>query len=76
MRLAVLFCAVGLTAFGLNACRSTSVFTPKSAYPPDPWVKGYSDPDDCIGGEKLAAVTFDLPDYPKGSFRSAAEGPI
>ena len=74
MRLAVLFCAVGLTAFGLNACRSTSVFTPKSAYPPDPWVKGYSDPDDCIGGEKLAAVIFDLPDYPKGSFRSGQQG--
>lgn len=61
-------------AMGLSACGSTTVFTPKSAYPPDPWVKGYSDPDDCIGGEALAAVTFDMPSYPKGAFRSGQQG--
>jgi len=37
-------------------------------------VKGYSDPDDCIGGEQLAAVKFDLPDYPKGAFRRGQQG--
>ena len=58
----------------LSACSSTTVFTPKSAYPPDPWVKGYSAPDDCLGGEKLAAVKFDLPAYPKGAFRSGQQG--
>ena len=61
-------------ALGLNACGSTTVFTPKSAYPPDPWVKGYSDPDDCIGGEALAAVNFDLPSYPKSAFRNGQQG--
>ncbi len=61
-------------ALGLCACGSTSVFTPKSAYPPDPWVKGYSDPDDCIGGEALAAVDFEMPKYPKGAFRNGRQG--
>lgn len=61
-------------AAGLSACGSTSVFTPRSAYPPDPWVKGYSDPDDCIGGEALAAVKFDMPDYPKSAFRNGQQG--
>jgi TonB family protein len=61
-------------AAGLTACGSTSVFTPKSAYPPDPWVKGYSDPDDCIGGEALAAVKFDMPSYPKSAFRNGQQG--
>lgn len=61
-------------AAGLSACGSTSVFTPRSAYPPDPWVKGYSDPDDCIGGEALAAVKFDMPAYPTGAFRGGQQG--
>ena len=61
-------------AAGLSACGSTSVFTPRSAYPPDPWVKGYSDPDDCIGGEALAALKFDMPAYPKGAFRNGQQG--
>ena len=59
---------------GLSACGSTTVFTPRSAYPPDPWVKGYSDPDDCIGGEDLAAVKFEMPDYPKSAFRKGLQG--
>lgn len=73
MRVYWLSLGLGL-AMGLSACGSTTVFTPKSAYPPDPWVKGYSDPDDCIGGEALAAVRFDMPDYPKGAFRNGQQG--
>ena len=61
-------------SFLLTACGSTTKFTPRSAYPPDPWVKGYSDPDDCIGGEQLAAVEFELPAYPKGPFRNGLQG--
>ena len=61
-------------AAGLSACGSSSVFTPRSAYPPDPWVKGYSDPDDCIGGEALAAVKFDMPVYPTSAFRGGRQG--
>jgi len=61
-------------AAGLSACGSTTVFTPRSAYPPDPWVKGYSDPDDCIGGEELAAVRIDMPSYPKSAFRNGRQG--
>lgn len=63
-----------LLAAALTGCSSSGVFEPKSAYPPDPWVKGYSDPDDCIGGERLAAVNFELPDYPGGAFRSGQQG--
>ena len=60
--------------FSLAACQSTDVFNPKSHYPPDPWVKGYSNPDDCLGGEKLAGLKFDLPEYPKAAFRSGRQG--
>ena len=60
--------------FALTACGSSTVFTPRSAYPPDPWVKGYSNPDDCIGGEALAAVKFDMPSYPKAAFRNGLQG--
>jgi len=66
--------ALFLAALCLSACGSTTTFTPKSAYPPDPWVKGYSDPDDCIGGEQLAALKFDLPAYPKSAFRGGQQG--
>jgi TonB family protein len=37
-------------------------------------VKGYSDPDDCIGGEQLAAVSIVLPAYPKSAFRNGRQG--
>ena len=60
---------------GLTACGSTTVFTPRSAYPPDPWVKGYSDPDDCIGGEDLAAVKFEMPSYPKSCLLYTSPSP-
>lgn len=65
----ILLCAVMLAG-----CRTSDVFNPKSEYPPDPWVKGYSNPDDCLGGEKLAAVRFDLPDYPRRAFNSGRQG--
>jgi len=57
----------------LSACASKP-FKPKSDYPLDPWVKGYADPDDCIGGEKLAVINLDLPDYPKRAFRTGRQG--
>jgi len=71
MKIAALITAA---AFGLNACASSKPFYPKSDYPPDPWVKGYTNPDDCIGGEKLAAVHFQLPEYPRRAFRSGRQG--
>ena len=58
----------------LSACSTSTVFTPRSAYPPDPWVKGYSDPDDCIGGEQLAALKFDMPTYPSSAFQKGLQG--
>ena len=61
-------------AFGLSACATPDAFVAKSAYPPDPWVKGYSDPEDCLGGEQLAARAFALPDYPARAFRAGAQG--
>jgi TonB family protein len=47
---------------------------PQSQYPTDPWVKGYSNPDDCLGGEKLAAIDFSLPEYPARPYRSGRQG--
>lgn len=69
MRLA-LVAGLGLA---LSACAS-DVFKPQSAYPPDPWVKGYSDADDCLGGEDLAAIDFALPEYPRRAFQSGRQG--
>ena len=60
--------------FFLSACATKKTFNPKSQYPSDPWVKGYSNPDDCLGGEKLAAIDFDLPDYPRRAFNSGRQG--
>ena len=58
----------------LTACATKSAFVPKSSYPTDPWVKGYAADDDCLGGEKLAAISFELPDYPRRSFNSGRQG--
>jgi len=58
----------------LSACKTSDTFNPRSEYPPDPWVKGYSNPDDCLGGEKLAAIDFRLPDYPRSAFNSGRQG--
>lgn len=58
----------------LSACGSTKVFNPQSQYPPDPYVKGYAGPDDCIGGEALAAIALDLPEYPSRAFRTGRQG--
>ena len=58
----------------LSSCTTKSTFEPKSTYPPDPWVKGYSDPDDCLGGEALEAVSFALPDYPRRAFNAGQQG--
>jgi len=58
----------------LGGCATKDVFKPRSQYPPDPWVKGYSNSDDCLGGEKLAARNFELPKYPRRSFNSGRQG--
>ena len=58
----------------LTGCATKDIFKPKSQYPPDPWVKGYSNLDDCLGGEKLAARNFELPKYPRRSFNSGRQG--
>lgn len=62
-----------LSALLISSCASKP-FKPKSDYPLDPWVKGYADPDDCIGGEKLAAINFELPEYPRRAFRTGRQG--
>jgi TonB family protein len=68
--------SLGAAVLLMAACASSGekAFIPKSQYPPDPWVKGYSNPDDCLGGEKLAAIDFDLPKYPSRAFRSGRQG--
>lgn len=69
-----LFSVIALTSL-LSACASTDKpFMPRSDYPPDPYVKGYADPDDCLGGEKLAAIDFALPDYPRRMWSGGRQG--
>ncbi|MEE9272574.1 MAG: energy transducer TonB [Robiginitomaculum sp.] len=63
------------TALLFAACASApQAFMPSSDYPNDPWVKGYSNPDDCLGGEKLAARNFALPEYPRKAYKSGRQG--
>jgi len=64
-----------VVALMFSACASQKeYFEPKSEYPVDPWVKGYSNPDDCLGGEKLAARNFFLPEYPRSAYNSGRQG--
>ncbi|MGD2132044.1 MAG: energy transducer TonB [Maricaulaceae bacterium] len=50
------------------------VFEPKSDYgfPPDP--EAYSEPGDCQGGSRLAAVDLEEPEYPRRAFRQGLQG--
>jgi TonB family protein len=66
--------AIIFIALLLSACSSSKPFNPKSFYPPDPWVKGYANPDDCLGGEQLAAKRLDLPTYPRKPYRTGRQG--
>jgi len=64
-----------LSGLFLQACASNApAFKPRSQYPPDPWVKGYANPDDCLGGETLAAQNIPLPNYPKKALRRGNQG--
>lgn len=65
---------LALLALFSTGCATKDTFKPQSQYPPDPWVKGYSNPNDCLGGEALAAKDFDLPDYPRRAFNSGRQG--
>lgn len=58
----------------LSACASDAAFIPRSVYPTDPWVKGYTNDNDCIGGDQLAAVKFDMPSYPRSAYRDGQQG--
>ena len=70
----ILFLLVVILSLFLSACATKNTFRPKSHYPPDPWVKGYSNPDDCLGGEKLAALNLKLPPYPRKAFNTGRQG--
>ena len=63
-----------LSLFILIGCANPKAFKPVSQYPPDPWVKGYANSDDCIGGETLAVSKFVLPTYPRRAFKSGRQG--
>lgn len=59
----------------LGSCSTASDgFNARSQYPPDPWVKGYANPDDCLGGEALAARHIPLPEYPAKALRRGNQG--
>ncbi len=61
--------------FLMGGCANTNkAFYPTTDYPPDPWVKGYANKDDCLGGEKLAARQFALPQYPKRAYKKGRQG--
>lgn len=74
LKLSGMICILGVSGCLLIGCATQKSFNPKSQYPPDPWVKSYSNPDDCLGGEKLAARNFDLPPYPRRAFNSGRQG--
>ena len=63
-----------MMAVMLTGCGSVTTFHPQSQYPPDPYVKSYADPGDCIGGESLAAIDLAMPEYPSHAFRTGRQG--
>lgn len=68
------FLTLCLSGAFLIGCSTSGVFKPRSEYPPDPYVKGYANPEDCIGGESLAAIDLTLPDYPSRAYRTGRQG--
>lgn len=74
MKQVLFFAAIMSLVLPLAACSTSKPFMPQSQYPTDPWVKGYSNPDDCIGGEQLAALNFALPEYPSSAYRKGRQG--
>ena len=50
------------------------VFYPKSDYGIPPETTAYSEPGDCQGGSRLAAVDLAEPEYPRGAFRKGQQG--
>jgi TonB family protein len=70
--------AAPLAALLLAACASPfggdKPFTPRSDYglPPEP--AAYSQPGDCQGGSRLAAVDVKDPEYPARAFRRGQQG--
>ena len=65
---------LGLLAVTLAACTTAESFKVRSDYPPDPWVEGYADPNDCLGGENLAAIHIPMPKYPKKAWNGGQQG--
>ena len=71
----MLAACLGFTGVTVTSCASSDPqFKARSQYPPDPWVKGRANADDCIGGEELAARHIPLPDYPKKALRRGNQG--
>jgi len=72
---ALLWVAISGGALFVSACSSgPQTFQARNGYPPDPWVKGYANPEDCLGGEALAARNIPLPDYPKSALKRGNQG--
>ncbi len=68
--------AAALTGCGvLDGGRlGADVFVPRSDYGFAPRVQDYTEPGDCRGGSRLAAVEVEPPDYPRGAFRNGLQG--
>lgn len=65
---AALFAATGCAGGGQD------VFVPRSDYGIPPQSNAYSEPGDCEGGSRLAAVSLDEPEYPRRAFRNGVQG--
>lgn len=70
----IFIAAITLIAAGCASSGEPAPFLPRSDYPVDPWVKGYAQADDCLGGEKLAAINVDLPNYPRRALKGGRQG--
>ncbi len=69
-------CAAAALAFAAAGCAGggRDVFVPQSDYGIPPESNEYSEPGDCEGGSRLAAVSLDEPEYPRRAFRNGVQG--
>lgn len=57
-----------------NPLRGPDIFVPKSDYGIPPTPKSYTEPGDCQGGSKLAALKVKDPEYPAAAFKRGQQG--
>ncbi|MCG8441650.1 MAG: energy transducer TonB [Caulobacterales bacterium] len=71
---AVIACLIAATVLAGCIGGGRGVFVPQSDYPIPPKPRDYTQPGDCRGGSRLAALDVDEPDYPRRAYKKGLQG--